>query len=128
LTVETEANGDSRNTYERVSFLGWFAGLFLPVHEIFYSALSALVGQYKIFLSSTENYFTSFVSIAQQAGQAVMPCRLSLNISGTYNRHSVSSYVPHFFKTLYTSQNYIFISLCDCCSIKMCFHVRNACS
>jgi hypothetical protein len=35
LTVETEANGDSKSTNERGSFLGWFVGLVVPVQEIF---------------------------------------------------------------------------------------------
>jgi hypothetical protein len=33
LTVETEVNGDSKSTNERV--LGWFVGLVVPVQEIF---------------------------------------------------------------------------------------------
>jgi hypothetical protein len=46
----------------------------------FCPALAALVGsvQYIFFPHSTLQYFTSFV-ITQQAGQAVVPRRLSLN-------------------------------------------------
>jgi hypothetical protein len=32
LTVETEANGDSKSTNER----GWLIGLFVPIQEIFF--------------------------------------------------------------------------------------------
>jgi hypothetical protein len=32
---ETEANGDSRSTYERGWFLGWFLGHVVPVQWIF---------------------------------------------------------------------------------------------
>ncbi len=47
----------------------------------FCPALAALVGLVqKKFSHRTLLYFTSFVSIAQQAGQAVLPGRLSLNM------------------------------------------------
>ncbi len=35
LTVETEANGGSRSTLLKGSFLGWFVGIVVPVQEIF---------------------------------------------------------------------------------------------
>jgi hypothetical protein len=52
LSVETEANGDSKRTNERgLSFLVWFVGLFMPVQVIF--VLPGLQSvQYKIFFSS----------------------------------------------------------------------------
>jgi hypothetical protein len=37
LTVEIEANGDSKSTNEKgSSFLGWFVRLLTPVQEIFF--------------------------------------------------------------------------------------------
>ncbi len=70
LTVETEANGDSRSTYER--------GPSLVVRCRYntrdcWPALAALVGP-------VQNIFISFVPTAQEAGQAVVPGRLSLNM------------------------------------------------
>jgi hypothetical protein len=44
LTIETEANGDSKRTNEKGSFLGWFVELVVPVQEIFCFALAALIG------------------------------------------------------------------------------------
>ena len=61
------------------SFLGWFIELVVPVQEIFCPALAALVGPVQNIFSLTIHYFTSFVPIAQQAGQAVVQRRLSLN-------------------------------------------------
>ncbi len=51
--------------------VGWLVGLVVPVQEIFFPAMAALGGsvQKKIFLAVY--YFTSFVPIAQQAGQTV---------------------------------------------------------
>jgi hypothetical protein len=47
----------------------------------FYPALAALVGPVQnIFSPPDTTHFTSFVPIAQQAGQAVVPHRLSLNM------------------------------------------------
>jgi hypothetical protein len=43
LTVETEVNGDSY-AMKGVLFHGWFVGLVVPVQEIFFPALAALVG------------------------------------------------------------------------------------
>jgi hypothetical protein len=44
----------------------------------FSSALAALVGPVQNIIFLTVHYFTLFVPIAQQAGQAVVPRRLSL--------------------------------------------------
>jgi hypothetical protein len=46
----------------------------------FCPALAALIGPVKKIFLATTLYFTSFVPIAQQAGQAVVPRRLSLNM------------------------------------------------
>jgi hypothetical protein len=47
----------------------------------FCPALAALVGPVQnIFVSPYLHFFTLFVPIAQQAGQAVVPRRLSLNM------------------------------------------------
>ncbi len=35
LTLETNVNGDSKNTNERGSSFGWFVGFVMPVQEIF---------------------------------------------------------------------------------------------
>jgi hypothetical protein len=48
----------------------------MPVQEIFFPFLPALVGPVQMFLG---HFFTGFVHIAQQAGQAVVPRHLSLN-------------------------------------------------
>ncbi len=61
-------------------FLGCLVGLVMPVQEIFCFAWAALVNLIKIFLFSPVHYFNSFVPIAQQAGQAVVPGRLSLSM------------------------------------------------
>jgi hypothetical protein len=48
----------------------------------FCSALAALVSPYKIYIFLTAHYFNSFyVPIAQQAGQAAVLGRLSLNLA-----------------------------------------------
>jgi hypothetical protein len=46
----------------------------------FCPALAALVGQVQNNFFLTVHYFTSFVPIALQAGQAVVPRRLSINM------------------------------------------------
>jgi hypothetical protein len=46
----------------------------------FSSAFAALVGQVQNICFLTAHYFTSFLPIARQAGQAVVPGRLSLSI------------------------------------------------
>jgi hypothetical protein len=57
------------------TILSWLARDFCP-------ALAALDGPVKKKISSPHgNNFSSFVPIAQQAGQAIVPCRLSINKS-----------------------------------------------
>jgi hypothetical protein len=77
LTVETEANGDSRSTYERgpslVVSLGSSIRDFCP-------SLAAVVYPIQDTFLLKVHFFTSFVLIAQQAGQAVVPRHLSLNM------------------------------------------------
>jgi hypothetical protein len=74
-TVETEANGDSRNMKGVLPSLVRWARC--TGKRDFCSALAAPVGPVQnMFL--TEHNFISFVPIAQQAGQVVL-CRLSLN-------------------------------------------------
>ncbi len=75
MNVETEVNGDSKSTNERGSSLVVFWA------EIFgYLPLAAPVGSVQnIFFLAIHN-FNSFVPIAQQAGQAAVPSRLSLSL------------------------------------------------
>jgi hypothetical protein len=123
LTVKTEANGDSWSTYERgPSLVGSLGSKFLsclgcsrrPSKKYFFPQPYTIL----------QNLFPSPSKLGRHS------CRVACFLicaSGTYNRRSVSSYVPHFFKTQYRAQNYIFLYLCDFYSKKMCFHVRNAC-
>ena len=46
----------------------------------FCSAMAALVGPVQNIFSLTVHYFNSFVPITQQAGQAVVQNRLSINV------------------------------------------------
>jgi hypothetical protein len=80
LTVETEANGDSKCTNERGPSLVGSLGLSCWSKKILFSALAALVGPVKNIIFLTVHYFNSFISIAQQAGMAVVPGCLSLSI------------------------------------------------
>ncbi len=64
-------------TNERVPSLVGSLGS-LTVEEIFCPAFAALVSPVQIFFAP--HYFSSFVPIAQQARQAVVPGRLSLNV------------------------------------------------
>jgi hypothetical protein len=73
LIVEAEANGDSW------SMKGAFHWLVRAVTRDFFPAL-ALVSPVQNICCLTGHYFTSFVPIAQQDGQAVVPCRLSVYI------------------------------------------------
>jgi hypothetical protein len=71
---DNEANGDSRCTYERV--LPWLVpGARHACTRVFALPWLLWSAQHKIYL----HYFNSFVPIAQQAGQGVVPGRLSLN-------------------------------------------------
>ncbi len=72
LTVETEVNGDSKSTNEGDPSL--VGSLDLSCwYKSFCSALAAF------FL--VVHYFNAFGPIAQQAGQAAVPGRLSLSVS-----------------------------------------------
>ncbi len=62
------------------SFRDWFVGLVVPVQEIFVLPWLLLLAQYKMFFFLTAHSFTSFVPIAQQAWQAVVPRRMSSNM------------------------------------------------
>ncbi len=77
LTFETEANGDSGDswsTFERGPSLVGSLGLSID----FCSALAALVGPEQNIIFLTAHFFTLLVPIAQQSGQAVALGRLSL--------------------------------------------------
>ncbi len=69
LTVETEVNSRSRNKSgpSLVGSLGSLCG-----YKRFCPALVAIVGPAQFFFFLTVHYFSSFVTIAQQAGQAVV--------------------------------------------------------
>jgi hypothetical protein len=65
LAVETEANRDSRSTYERgPSLSGSCAGT-----RDLCLALAALVCPVKLLFFPTEHYFTSFVSLPSKLGR-----------------------------------------------------------
>ncbi len=80
LTVETEANGDSKRTNERCP-LGWFVGFVVPVQEIFVMPwLHDVVGPVQNIFFLTVHYFSALVPAAKQAGQAAVLARLSLSV------------------------------------------------
>jgi hypothetical protein len=79
LTVETEENGDSKSTNERDRSLVGSLGS-LCRYKRFYPALAALIATVKHICSLIVHYFNSFDPIAQQAGQAVVPGPLFLNM------------------------------------------------
>ncbi len=60
-------------------FLGWFHGLLVPVQENL-SWLGCSSRPRTKYCCLTIHYFNTFYPIAQQAWQAVVPCRLSLNM------------------------------------------------
>ncbi len=79
-TVETEANGDWKSTYERGPYT-WLVCWARRAGTIdFCPALVALVSPVQNIISLTIHYFALFVPINQQTRQAVMPGRLSLNM------------------------------------------------
>jgi hypothetical protein len=86
LTVGTDLNGDSKSTNERGFCLGWFVGPFSlgcskrPITE-------------SVFPHRTLS--NSFVSIAQQAGEAAVPGRLSLTMCLWLNPICCSPPPPH---------------------------------
>jgi hypothetical protein len=72
------------------SFLGWFVGLVVPIQEIFFLPLLLYSRpSTKYFFRLTVHYFNAFVPIAQQARQAAVLGRLSLNM----RLYSYASYV-----------------------------------
>ncbi len=79
LTVETEVIGTQRVQLKRV--LPWVVHWACrAVTRDFCSALAVLVGPVQNIFFLTVHYFNSFVPIAQQAGQAAVLGRLSLNM------------------------------------------------
>ncbi len=60
------------------AFLGCFAGLFMPVQEIFVLSLAALVRPVQNIFFLAIHYSSLFVPIDQKPRQAVMQGRLSL--------------------------------------------------
>ncbi len=79
LTVETEANRDSKSTNERGPSLVVRLSLHASTKG-FSPSVAALFSPIQNILFFTVHYFNSFVRIAQQAGQAVVQGRLSLNV------------------------------------------------
>jgi hypothetical protein len=73
LTVETEVNGDSKRTNERGPSL-------VGCKRDFCSTLAVLVGPVQNIYFLNVHFFSSFVPIAQQAGQADVLGRLSHRI------------------------------------------------
>jgi hypothetical protein len=75
LTFETEANG-----VQMKGALPWLVrwACWAGTRD-FCPALAALVGQVQTIIFLTAHFFSSFVFIAQQAGQAFVPQCLSLN-------------------------------------------------
>jgi hypothetical protein len=70
LTVETEANWDSKSTNERGPSL---VGLFVPVQETFIHALAALVSPVQNIFSSP--YAISIYVLLHQINLGRQPCR-----------------------------------------------------
>jgi hypothetical protein len=83
LTVETEANRDSERNPSLVGSLSCRVGT-----RDFCPALATIVCPVQNMFFISIHYFTSFVPIAQQAGQTVMPGRLSLNMRLWFLRYN----------------------------------------
>ncbi len=81
LTAETEANGDSWCTYERKHSVFGSMGLTCPYNRFLSCFDSSCRPSTKYFFFLHRSLFHFIVPIAQKAGQAVVPRRLSLNIS-----------------------------------------------
>ncbi len=82
LTFETKVNGDSKNTNEKavLPWLGcWVLSRRLRVIFVLPRLLYIVGPAQKLFFLAV-HYLNSFVHIAQQAGQAVVPGRLSLSL------------------------------------------------
>jgi hypothetical protein len=96
-TVETEPMGTKGVHIKGI--LPWLVhwARRASIQEIFFPALAALVGPVQNILLLTVHYFTSFVPIVQQAGQAVVPHRLSLIM---YLTGDVVLHIPHVFLLL----------------------------
>ncbi len=104
VTAETEAIGDSRSTYERGPSLVGSLGSSCRYKRFlsYLGGFSRHSTKYSILL--TVHYFTSFVRIVQQAGQTVVPRRLSLNMY-LWIEHTpppdddvdVGLHIPHVF-------------------------------
>jgi hypothetical protein len=81
LTVETEVIVDSKCAKERCKrkgfFLGWFAGLVVPIQEIFVLPWLLIVGPVQNIVFLIARYFNFFVPIAQQPWQVAVLSRLS---------------------------------------------------
>ncbi len=76
LTVETEANGDSKNKWKG-SFLGWFVVLFMPVQEVLFCNSCSSRLNTKYFLHHRSLF--QFISPHRPASwAAVVQGRLSL--------------------------------------------------
>jgi hypothetical protein len=75
-TVETEANGDSRR--KGPSLVGSLGSLCQYKRLLVYLGCSSWPSTKYFFPHCTLLYFTSFVPITQQAGQAVLPYHVSL--------------------------------------------------
>jgi hypothetical protein len=79
-TVKTEVNGDSKSTNERGSSLVGSLGLMCWWYKRFLFCLGGSSGPVQNISFLTVHYFNAFASIAQQAGQAAVPGRLSLRM------------------------------------------------
>ena len=79
LTVEIESNGDSKSTNERGPSLVSSSGLSCR-YKRFLSRIGSSQPSTQYFFRHCTQYFNPFVSIAQQAGQAVVLGRLSLSM------------------------------------------------
>jgi hypothetical protein len=78
MTIETEANGDSKSTNKRSSsMVRSFVDLFMP-HKRFLSCFGCSSRPSTKYFFLAVHYFNSFVLIAQHARQAVVQVRLSL--------------------------------------------------
>ncbi len=80
LTVEIESNGDSKSTNERGPSLVSSLGLSCRYKGFLSRIGSSNQPSTQYFFPHCTQYFNPFVSIAQQAGQAVMLGRLSLSM------------------------------------------------
>jgi hypothetical protein len=80
IIVKTEVNGDSKITNERGPSLVGSLGSLCQC-KIFLSSLGCSSRPSTTYIFLPVNYFNSFVPVAQQARQAVVLGRLSLNVS-----------------------------------------------